>query len=147
MGATRDLLDHSILAWNQHDRSAWAADFSNSAELSGPGGIKGSGPELVAMFYSTWQDAFPDNQIRAVTIAEDGPTCVLEAVFEGTHTAPLNAPGGGGPIPPTGKRVSIPYVIVDRVEGGKFTRLALYFDLADLMTQLGLMPAPAAAGA
>jgi predicted ester cyclase len=145
MGATRDLLEHSISAWERHDRDAWVGDFNSSAELSAPGGVKGSGTELINMLYSTWQDAFPDNQLRIVNIAEDGPTAVLEAVFEGTHTAPLNAPSGS--IPATGKRVSIPYVVVDRVEGGKFTLLALYFDQAELLTQLGLMPAPAAAGA
>lgn len=145
MGATRDLLEHSIAAWNQHDRSGWTGDFSSTAELSGPGGVQGSGPEIVNLFYGLWQDAFPDNQIRTVTLAEDGPTGVLEGVFEGTHTAPLNAPSGS--IPPTGKRVSIPYVAMDRVEGGKFTRLALYFDQVELMTQLGVMPTPAAASA
>lgn len=142
MGATRDLVEHSVAAWNRHDRDAWIGDFSNNAELYAPGGVKGSGPDLVGMFYSSWQDAFPDNQVRNESIAEDGQTGVLEAVFEGTHTAPLNSPSGS--IPPTGKRVSIPYVVVDRVEGGKFTRLALYFDQVELMIQLGLMPAPAA---
>src|ERR1051325_6882613 len=108
MGTTRDLLEHSMAAWNGHDRTGWVGDFSASAELWAPGGITGSGPELVKMFYSVWQDAFPDNHIQPVSIVEEGEVAVLEAVFEGTHTAPLNAPGGA--IPPTGKRVRIPYV-------------------------------------
>ena len=139
MGATRDLLERSIAAWNRHDRNAWVGDFASNAQLSGPGGLAGSGPQAVERFYSIWQDGFPDNQIRPVTFVEEGSTGVLEALFEGTHTAPLNAPGGS--IPPTGKRVSIPYIVMDQVESGKFTRLRLYFDQVDMMTQLGLMPA------
>ena len=98
MGATRDLLERSIAAWNRHDRNAWVGDFASNAQLSGPGGLAGSGPQAVERFYSIWQNGFPDNQIRPVIFVEEGSTGVLEALFEGTHTAPLNAPGGS--IPP-----------------------------------------------
>ena len=63
---------------------------------------------------------------------------VLEGVFEGTHTAALNAPGGS--IPATGKWVTIPFVWVLRVAGDRFTSFAVYFDQMELLTQLGLAP-------
>ena len=64
--------------------------------------------------------------MRVVAILEDGDTAILQAVFEGTHTAVLNAPDQ--PIPATGKRVSIPFVTLNTFSGEKITNFALYFD-------------------
>jgi hypothetical protein len=57
-------------------------------------------------------------------------------VFEGTHTATLNAPGGS--IPATGRRITVPFVSVLGVAGDRFTSIAVYFDQMELLTQLGL---------
>jgi predicted ester cyclase len=142
---TRAMMERGIGDWNNHDQAAWSAQFIEQAVLSGPGGLTGSGPAAVAMFYSLWQDAFPDNRIRPVEIVVEGDHAVLEAVFEGTHTAPLKAPIGT--IPPTGKRVSIPYVLLSDSSDGKWTTFRLYFDQMALLMQLGLAPAAAAADA
>jgi steroid delta-isomerase-like uncharacterized protein len=140
MGDARDLVQHTTTAWNDHDRTAWTSTFSADAVLTAPG-LSGSGPDTVDLFYALWQDAFPDNQVRTVAIFEDGSTGVLQAVFEGTHTATLNVPGQ--PIAATGKRVSIPFVDVSTVDEGKIASFTLYFDRAELMAQLGLVPATA----
>ena len=136
MGQGRDLLDSNVKAWTERIFEEWAGNFSDDATLVGPGGVSGSGPEAKKMFWGIWQDAFPDNHLGKVRLAEDGDLCVLEAVFEGTHTAPLHAPSGE--IPATGKRVSIPFVVTFTVAGGRFTRFRLYFDQMDLITQLGI---------
>ena len=47
----------------------------------------------------------------------------------------------GGTIPPTGKRVAIPYTLGLTYREGKCSSFRLIFDRAELMTQLGLMPA------
>jgi steroid delta-isomerase-like uncharacterized protein len=141
MGETRDLVEQSARVWNDHDKTGWGNTFSSDAEMTAPGGITGSGPEAVAMFYDLWQDAFPDNQVRIVGIYEDGSTGILQAVFEGTHTATLHVPGQ--PIEATGKRVSVPFINVDTVNEGKIAAFTLYFDRAELLAQLGVMPTPA----
>ena len=141
MGQGRDLVDSSVKTWNDHSLEAWAANFSDDAVLAAPGGVTGSGPQATKLFYSIWQDAFPDNQIRDVRIAEDGENVYLEAVFDGTHTASLNAPTGA--IPATGKPVSIPFVTRFTCRRGQFTDFRLYFDQMDLVTQLGLSEAGA----
>ena len=139
MGEARTLTEHYVKVWNDHDATGWLDSFGADAELVAPGGVSGSGAEMVNMFYALWQDAFPDNQVRVVTIVEEGDMSVLEAVFEGTHTGTLNAPGQS--IPATGKRVSVPFVNVSKIDGGKLANFALYFDQAELLGQLGLMPA------
>lgn len=140
MGDARSLLEQNIKTWNDHDSAGWVGEFSADAQVAAPG-ASGSGTEMVTMFYSIWQDAFPDNQIRVVAIYEDGATAILQAEFEGTHTETMNTPDQS--IPATGKRVSIPFVTLNSYAGGKLTHFTLYFDRAELLGQLGLIPAPA----
>ena len=140
MGEARALLEQNLASWNNHDSAGWVGDFSPDAELAAPG-ISGSGTEMVNMFYSLWQDAFPDNQVRVVAMLEDGDTAVLQGVFEGTHTEVLNAPDQ--PIPATGRRVSIPFVTLNTFGAGKLTNFALYFDRVELLSQLDVMPTQA----
>jgi predicted ester cyclase len=139
MGEARTLLEQNIKTWNDHDSVGWVGEFSSDAQLAAPG-ASGSGTEMARMFYSIWQDAFPDNQVRIVEIFEDGATAVLQAEFEGTHTATMNTPDQS--IPATGKRVGLPFVTLNKFSGGKLVDFRLYFDRAELMGQLGLMPGP-----
>jgi predicted ester cyclase len=144
MGAAGELMEGNVAAWNAHDEAAWSGNFAQEATLSGPGGVRGTGGEMVSTFYHLWQDAFPDNRVRTVRIVDGGDSVVLEAVFEGTHTETLNAPGGS--IPATGKQAAIPFALVTEVDEGRFTSFSLYFDQMELLTQLGLVEAPGAGG-
>ena len=138
MGYAKDLVDRSTKAWNAHDFGEWSAAFTEDAELVGPGGLSGRGRDVQQVFYSIWQDGFPDNQVSNIRIGEDGDTAVLEAVFEGTQTGVLKAPTGD--IAATGQRVSIPFVVTYTGADGLFTSFRLYFDQMDLITQLGISP-------
>lgn len=50
-------------------------------------------------------------------------------------------------IPPTGKMAFLRYCEFHRVEGGKITETAMYFDIPHLMIQAGLTPFPSQTGA
>jgi ketosteroid isomerase-like protein len=143
MGETKRVIERSLEAWNAHDKAGWTGVISDDCDLVGPGGLSGSGRELRDLFYSMWQDAFPDNRITPVAILEDGENGVLEAIFEGTQTSALKAPGGA--IPPTHKRIKTHFVVVEKVSGGRVQSFHLYFDQVELLTQLGVMPAPTTA--
>jgi steroid delta-isomerase-like uncharacterized protein len=140
MGEARAVQEQNTRHWNAHDPAAWVGDFSPDAKIVGPG-AGGSGTEMVKTFYSIWQDAFPDNEVEVINIFEDGGTTILQAEFHGTHTETMNAPDQT--IPATGRRVNIPFVTIDRVDGGKIKEFTLYFDRAELLGQLGLLPSPA----
>lgn len=140
MGSVRSLQEDQIRIWNDHDEASWVNLFSPEATFSGPGGVRGSGTEMARTFYRIWQDAFPDNQLKTLQIIDGEDAVVLEGVFEGTHTAAIDAHGGS--ISATGKRVAVPFVSVLGVSGDRFTSLALYFDQMELLTQLGLAQAP-----
>jgi hypothetical protein len=60
----------------------------------------------------------------------------------GTHTAPFETPTG--PIAPTHKKVVGYGVQLLRVENGKIAESRIYFDQLEQMSQLGLLPTPAA---
>ena len=49
-----------------------------------------------------------------------------------------------GEIPPTGKTIDLHFCDVFQVSGGKAIAHRLYFDNVEFLSQLGLMPAPAA---
>lgn len=140
MAETRKIVEQNIKLWNAHDKSGWTKDISDDCELTAVGGVSGKGRELRDMMYAMWTDAFPDNQIKPITIIVDGENAVLEATFEGTQTGVLNAPSGA--IQPTRKHVKVPFTTVSKIRGDKFTSLHLLFDQVELLTQLGLMPTP-----
>jgi predicted ester cyclase len=135
MGYAGDLVDRSTKAWNAHDFGEWSAAFTAEASMVAPGGLSGRGRDIQQTFYSIWNEAFPDNQVTVVRIADDGDTALLEGVFEGTHTGVLRAPSGD--VPPTGKRVGVPFVVTYTSAEDRLTGFRLYFDQMDIVTQLG----------
>lgn len=143
MGETRRVIERSLEAWNAHDKAGWTGDISDTCDLSGPGGLSGKGRELRDLFYSMWQEAFPDNRITPVAMLEDGENGVMEAVFEGTHTGALKVPGARSHPRTNESRPTSQSS--RRSEGGRFQSLHLYFDQVELLTQLGVMPAPTTA--
>jgi len=141
MGAASDLVNRNVLAWNERRFDDWAGTFTDDATIVGPGGVSGTGSEIKRRSWDFWHDAFPDNRVEVVHIAEDGELAVLEAVFDGTHTGPLRA--DTGEFPPTGRRISVSYTATFTTRGERFTSGRLQFDQQDVMTQLGLTGAGA----
>ena len=59
-----------------------------------------------------------------------------EGRFVGTHTGTLRGPAGE--IAATGRTVDARFTGVNEFEEGKITSFHLYFDQAELLTQLGI---------
>jgi steroid delta-isomerase-like uncharacterized protein len=144
MGEAKAVIERLLELWNAHDREGTAALYADGAELEGPGGVRLSGRDGWRQFYDMWTDAFPDNQVRGMVIRGGGDLATQEGRFTGTHTGTLRTPTGD--IPATGRRVDVRYTGVHAVAGDRITSMHLYFDQAEMLTQLGLMPAPAQAG-
>jgi len=140
MDDIKRLVTRTYDAWNARDRDGWLACYNEDITFSGPGGIAGKGFDTGRMFWSLWQDPFPDNVATISTAAAEGNEAIHEAVFTGTHTEIFHLPDGQD-IPPTGKRVAFPYTLSLTYSEGKWSSFRLIFDRAELMTQLGLMPA------
>jgi steroid delta-isomerase-like uncharacterized protein len=124
-------------AWNERD-------FDRLAELITPDGkitIVGSGdtfegPEGAREYNRMWAEAFPDGQITIDHVVASDDVVVVEFTGRGTHTGTLATPGG--PIPATGRSVTLQLCDVLELGDGKVRYQRTYFDGASLLAQLGI---------
>jgi uncharacterized protein (TIGR02246 family) len=123
-------------AWNTRDQEGFVGLYTDDCELSAPGWA-GKGREGLLEFWSLYMTAFPDNRITVRTLIEDTGGVAEEGVLEGTHTGPMPAPDGTE-IPPTGRRLSGPYLCAHHLVGDRISASRFYFDQMDLLDQLGL---------
>lgn len=99
----------------------------------------GSGREAVRRFYETWFIGHwpEDLAIKQVsrTVGED--RVVDEVVLSFTHDCDMPAilPG----VAPTGRKVTIPFVVVVGFDQGKVQFERIYWDQASVLAQIGLL--------
>jgi steroid delta-isomerase-like uncharacterized protein len=77
--------------------------------------------------------AFPDLHFTIEDQLVSGDKVATRWSAEGTHTAPL------GEVPPTGRRVHVDGLILDRVESGRVIERWEQWDQMAMMRQLGLL--------
>jgi carboxymethylenebutenolidase len=79
----------------------------------------------------------PDIEIVTVSRTIGQRQLVDELIIRFTHSIRMDwlLPG----IPPTGKRVEIPFVAIIQFEGDKIAHEHLYWDQASVLVQLGLL--------
>ncbi|MBV9379214.1 MAG: ester cyclase [Streptosporangiaceae bacterium] len=139
-GDTRSLIERNIELWNGRDREGWLASADlHRLEAQAPGGMRLTGREAAETLWSTWHEAFPDNRLEIIAIHADDRGGVHEGRFTGTHTGTLRGPAGE--IAPTGRTLDANFTGVYEFDDGKITSFHLYFDQAELLSQLGLTPA------
>jgi carboxymethylenebutenolidase len=99
----------------------------------------GVGREQVASFYERhFIGQWPaDTTITPVSRTQDGQHVVDEIIVRFTHDVVMDAilPG----VPPTGRGVAIPTVVVVGFDGGKIAYEHIYWDQASLLAQIGLI--------
>jgi steroid delta-isomerase-like uncharacterized protein len=142
MTESKDTTARFVAAFNAHDEKALSELHADDIKFNAPGGFKATNAKDATAYATTWLKAFPDGKMTVRTELTSGPWVVQEVVMEGTHTAPLEGPNG--PIPATYKKVKGYGVQILKVENGKIAEARIYFDQLDQMSQLGLIPAPAA---
>jgi predicted ester cyclase len=130
-----------IEAFNAHDEAALKSSFADNARFVAPGDVRLVGRDAIAGYTNGWMKALPDAKIRVTHEIASGPWIVQEFTFDGTHKAPLTGPMGT--IQATNRKVSQACVSITRYENDLAVETRLYFDVAHLLTQLGVMPIPA----
>jgi len=99
----------------------------------------GVGGQNVRRFYSDhFISQIPkDANVTPVSRTIGKDQIVVELVLSFTHDTQWDylLPG----IPPTGKRVELPHVVVMKFENGKVAHERLYWDQASLLVQVGLL--------
>jgi steroid delta-isomerase-like uncharacterized protein len=143
MGEARRIAEEFVDAFNAHDESRMHGLEHVDVTLEAPGDVKLTGADATTEYAMTWLRAFPDARMTIRNSILSEGWAVQEFTFEGTHDDTLVGPGGE--IPATHKQISGRGVQILKVEGDKIADVRLYFDQVDVLTQLGVMPAAAAA--
>ena len=128
-------------AFNAHDEKALRTLIASNATFTAPGDVRLEGKEAVLAYTYGWLKAFPDARINITNEIVSGPWAVQEFIFEGTHSAPLTGPMGT--IQATNRKVAGRSVSINRYENDLGVETRLYFDMVQLLSQLGVMPVPA----
>jgi carboxymethylenebutenolidase len=135
-------------AWDQHLASEFAAKSADQALATMtadpyvnvvPLMLGARGRDELRVFYANYflSQIPPDTEMVTVsrTIGQD--RVVDEIVARFTHSIRMDwlLPG----IPPTGKRVEMPFVVIVEFEGDKVAHEHLYWDQASVLVQVGLL--------
>jgi predicted ester cyclase len=138
--SSKEVLNRNITALNSRDMEGYLANQQPDVEFLLPGRVTLQGRDAIQQFIEALWTAFPDGQLAFgdQVYAEDA--AAVEVVFTGTHTGPLMTPNG--PIPPTGKRVSLHQASILRIKDGLIASEHGYADPLEMMTQLGVLPPP-----
>jgi predicted ester cyclase len=125
-------------AFNSHDEAALRSLIAPNARFTAPGDVRLEGKDAVIGYSNGWMKALPDAKINVTNEIVSGPWIVQEFTFTGTHTGPLTGPMGT--IQATNRKVSGQSVSITRYENDLAVESRLYFDVVQLLTQLGVMP-------
>jgi carboxymethylenebutenolidase len=134
--------------WDKHLESEFAAKSTEQALATMtdnphvnmvPIMLGAIGREQLHEFYSKHflNQIPPDMETVAVSRTVGQDRVVDELVSRFTHSLQMDwlLPG----IPPTGKRVEIPFVVIVQFKDGKIAHEHLYWDQASVLVQIGLL--------
>ena len=92
------------------------------------------GPKAVADRYLQQWRGFPDFKVRVRRIVVEGPNYVVtENEWRGTHRGPFFG------IPATGKRARVRACVLWEFRGRRLRAETVYYDLATVLTQIGVI--------
>jgi steroid delta-isomerase-like uncharacterized protein len=94
------------------------------------------GPEGIKAVVSMFRAGMPDLRVVIEDVIAEGDKVVMRYRIEGTHEGELFG------VPPTGRRISIESITVERVSGGKIREHWRVTDTLEMMQQLGAIPGP-----
>jgi ketosteroid isomerase-like protein len=132
--------------FNTKDYDAIQALVADDFELIDcASGQKYIGPQGARQNAEGWLIPFADAKVELLNVISSGDWAVAEAVGRGTHSGPMQTPMGE--VAPTGKQMELHFCSVIKVSDGKIVEERDYDDAMTIVTQLGLMPEPAASTA
>ena len=99
------------------------------------------GPEGMKHFVTMYRTAFPDYACTIDDQIAEGDKVVTRWTARGTQQGELMG------IPPSGKQVTLPGVVIDRIADGQLVETWLQADVLGMLQQLGVIPATAGAAA
>ena len=133
--ASADLID----AFNEADWERFRGVLSPDTVYTETGtGRRVEGADAYVTLCQGWKVALPDvrGTIRGAIATED--QVAQEILWEGTHTGPMETPGGT--LPPSGAQISVEASLWLRFHGDKAREVHHYLDVLSLLQQIGAVP-------
>ncbi len=91
--------------------------------------------ESLKQHIKMFEAAFPGYQLSAEDMVVEGDKVAVRSIMTGTHQGELMG------IPPTGKQVTVPLMVMYRIAGEKIVEFWINADTMGLLQQLGAIPA------
>ena len=126
-------------AFNRRDWDGVIADFGPQAHYTDHArGVTVKSPqEFVDYLRDGWATSFTDARVTEVSYLDAGDHVVARFTGTGTQDGPL------GPLPASGKRISLPFCEILRYDDtGQVIAGELYYDQMTMLAQLGHVPPP-----
>jgi hypothetical protein len=140
MSDPEQVIQNHIDAWNNHDGDS--DPWSEDATFRTPDGTVLKGRQEIIDFENVFWTAFPDAKMTIVARVANGNIVMSEGRMTGTHDGPLQTPDGE--VPPTGRKLDLPWMCIQEVDGDVCIRENAYFNQMDFLAQLGLLEAATA---
>lgn len=134
--ANVDVAKAQVEAWNKHDAAAVDALVADDAAFRDVTGPRDTNKKESSESNKNYWKAFPDARLSTSSIWGAGHYVVMIGTFEGTNDGASPAMN----LEKTGKKVSLPFLAIARLEEGKFKKSWLFSDSGAFAAQLGLMP-------
>jgi len=124
-------------AWERREYDKVMEMFAPGATVRDmPRGIELTDRAEIRDWVVGWVTACSDAVAGATAAASDDGAAVIQGTYKGTNDGPF------GPMPATGRTVSMPFAIAMRfTPAGLVTDYDVYYDMLSLLTQLGHVPA------
>ena len=118
--------------WKRGDETG--IDRYIAADAGGNDPTFGTGREAFRAQWRTWRAAFPDLHFAVEDLVAEGDKVVTRWTLTGTHRGEFQG------IVPTGRRVSVAGMSLDRIAGGQIAEGFDAWDELGLHRQLGAAP-------
>ena len=130
------LTDRFAKAWIKGDLAAMdellAANFVNHAAVPGVTPDREGYKQFVTMHHT----GFPDFDVKVEDVVAEGDKVARRVTWTGTHKGEYMG------IAPTGKKITLTVITIERIEGGKIAEQWGEANMLGLMHQFGVMPSP-----
>jgi steroid delta-isomerase-like uncharacterized protein len=138
--ANKDLVNRFTAALNSADWKALdellTEDFSRHCQATP--GVPVSSREEFKRLQESFLVSMPDQHVTVEMLIAEGDKVAAYATYSGTQTGPM------GEFPATGKSAESKFLAIFRIADGRIAELWVEYDNLAMLSQLGLLPAPAA---
>jgi predicted ester cyclase len=147
MGEPTEIAARVIHAVNAHDLRALRVLYATTARTRRPGWPKEGDAEYLLASYEMDFACVPDMRFEPLSSTSEGGRVVTELRITGTNTGPTILGDFGKAllgrdveaVPPTGRPIDLPAVLVHETSDGKVVAERQYWGLLEFLVQTGVI--------